>query len=125
MNATRRILGNVIIALLSECSESGLISDENHLTATNAIHHLKQEESYQLRAQEKHKGTNASTDKQIAISTVALPALEKAWDAWNQDDFVECISQLTLAIETDGTVPKVRRKREDSRGRRQVRQGKA
>lgn len=111
MNATRRLLGATVVSLLLECNESGTISDENHLTATNAISHLKQEESYQLRAQEKHAGKNDSTDKQIAICEVALPALEKAWAAWNNDDFVAVIGHITLAIETDGTVAKPKRQR--------------
>ena len=125
MNATRRLLGAAVVSLLIECNESGTISDESHLAATNAIKHLKAEEGYQLRAQEKHAGKNESTDKQIAICSVALPALEAAWDAWNNDDFDTVITNVRIAIETDGTVPKERKKREDRRGRSQVRKSKA
>lgn len=117
MNATRRILGATIVSLLLECNESGMISDENHLSATTAIHHMKDEESYQLRAQEKHAGKNDSTDKQIAICRAALPALEKAVDAWNHDEFVQVIEHIRFAIETDGTMPKARRQKA-TRGRR-------
>lgn len=111
MNATRRLFGATVISLLLECNESGSISDENHLTATNAISHMRQEEAYQLRAQEKHAGKNDSTDKQIAICRVALPALEAAWDAWNRDDFNKVIDHIRAAIETDGTAPKRQRRK--------------
>lgn len=111
MNAQRRISGSLLIALLVECHESGTISDESHLTATTALQTMRRDEQWQLNMQEKHAGSNESTDKQIAICKVALPALEKAVDAWNNDDFDEVIKMVTLAVETDGTPPKATRKR--------------
>lgn len=106
MNSQRRVSGNLLIALLMECNESGTISDENHEVATKALKTMQQDERWQLNSQEKHAGKNDSTDKQIAICHVALPALTEAIDAWNEDDFVTVIEKVKLAINTDGTAPK-------------------
>lgn len=112
MNADRRMIGQVCIALLHECNETGLIADASHLAVTDALKHLQQAEYWQLKNQERHEGKNATTDDQLAICRVALPALEAAVKAWNQDDFDEVITQLSLAITTDGKPPrKSRRKR--------------
>lgn len=112
MNADRRMIGQVCIALLHECNEIGLIADASHVAVTDALKHLQQAEYWQLKNQERHEGKNATTDDQLAICRVALPALEAAITAWNQDDFGEVITQLSLAITTDGKRPrKSRRKR--------------
>lgn len=125
MNADRRIVGKVVVELLNEGHTHGEISDQAHEVIGETLVHLQKQEYHQLRAQEKFEGKNASTDKQIAICRVALPALEAAVAAYNSDDFMECVVKVKLSIETDGTVPKVRRKREDRRGRSQVRKSKA
>lgn len=111
MNSQRRVSGSLLIALLLECNASGTISDENHQVATKALKSMQQDERWQLNSQEKHAGKNDSTDKQIAICHVALPALTEALDAWEEDDFVLVIQKVKLAIETDGTVPKPTRAR--------------
>ncbi|QWY84501.1 hypothetical protein SEA_CAPTAINREX_56 [Microbacterium phage CaptainRex] len=110
MNADRRIAGKVVIELLNEGSINGEISDQAHAVIGETLAHMQKQEYHQLRAQEKFEGKNASTDKQIAICRVALPALETALHAYNSDDFQECITGVKLAIETDGTVPKPKRK---------------
>lgn len=106
MNEDRRQVGKLVIALLQEGSSSGEISDESHEALGEALAHLNRQEFHQLRAQEKYEGKNASTDKQIAICRVAGPALEHALEAYNSDNFAAVMQQLTLAIETDGTVPR-------------------
>lgn len=111
MNADRRMLGRVIVSLLVECHTIGLINDESHMTVTEALTHLQQAEYWQLKNQEKHEGKNASTDSQLRICRVALPALEAARHAWDQDDFTTVMTQVELAISTDGTVPKPIRKK--------------
>lgn len=105
MNTDRRKACEVTIALLVECHHIGLISDESHLAITDTLKHLQQQEFWQLRNQEKHEGKNASTDTQLAICRVALPALDAAIVAWNADDFEEVIRQLTLAASTNGKAP--------------------
>lgn len=110
MNADRRIVGKVLIELLVEGDHHGSISDQAHALIGETLLHLQKSEYHQLRAQEKFEGKNASTDKQIAICRVALPALEAAVQAYNGDDFVQCITEVKLAIETDGTVAKPKRK---------------
>ena len=106
MNADRRIAGKVLIELLNEGSINGEISDEAHQVIGETLVHMQKSEYHQLRTQEKHEGKNTSTDKQIAICRVALPALEQAVHAYNSDDFQECVIKVKLAIETDGTPPK-------------------
>lgn len=103
MNVDRRATALVCIALLHECSEIGLISDASHVALTDTVKSMQQAEYWQLRNQEKHAGKNEPTDKQIAICKVALPALEAAVKALSEDDFMEVLDQLTLAVTTDGT----------------------
>lgn len=111
MNENRRHTGHITIALLLECNHSGTISDEAHTAITNALTHMHREEFHQEKAQSKHEGKNATTDKQLAICRVALPALEDAVAAWNKDDFGTVIRKLKVAITTDGTVPKAKPRR--------------
>lgn len=106
MNADRRTTAKVCIALLHECSEIGLISDGSHVALTDALKALQTAEYWQLKNQEKHEGKNDPTDKQIAISRIALPALEAANLALAKDNFDEVLKQLTIAVDTDGTQPK-------------------
>lgn len=111
MNADRRMIGQVCISLLHECNEIGLIADASHVAVTDALKHLQQAEYWQLKNQERHEGKNASTDAQLAVCRVALPALEAAVAAWNKDDFSEVIDQLNVAITTDGKKPRKSRKK--------------
>jgi len=111
VNENRRHTGHITIALLMECNHNGIIGDEAHLAITNALVHMQREEFHQEKAQSKHEGKNVTTDKQIAICRVALPALEDAVAAWNKDDFGTVIKKLQLAITTDGTAPKPKTRR--------------
>jgi len=69
----------------------------------NALQVMKQEEYWSLRNQSKHAGKNPSTDVQIAISEVALPALEAAVQSISEDDYNGVLDHLNLAVTTDGT----------------------
>lgn len=111
MNADRRVAGRVVVELLNEGSINGEISDQAHTVIGETLTHLQKAEYHQLRAQEKHEGKNDSTDKQIAICRVSLPALEAAVRAYEDDDFQGCLTQVKLAVETDGTVPEPKRRR--------------
>lgn len=111
MNADRRQIGRVCIALLMECNHNGLIADESHVAISESLVHMQTAEYWQLKNQEKFEGKNVSTDKQLAVCRVALPALEAALKAWNRDDFEETIKQVHLAITTDGTGAKKTRKK--------------
>lgn len=110
MNASRRQTGQITIALLLECANSGTIGDEAHLAITDTLVHLQREEFHQLRAQEKYEHTSTSNATQVAICRVALPALEAAVDAWNRDDFDTVIDQLKIAITADGKPKKPTRR---------------
>lgn len=99
-------MGKIVIALLKEGSDAGEVSDETHEVLGETLGHMQRQEYHQLRAQEKFEGKNASTDKQIAICRVALPALEEAVTAYNNDDYISVIEGVKLAVETDGTPPR-------------------
>lgn len=105
MNADRRVTAQVCIALLEECNHTGLIGDSTHLVLTDAIKSLTNAEYWQLKNQERHEGKNASTDTQLAICRVALPALESAKAAWDNDDFDAVIMHLKTAVTTNGKKP--------------------
>ncbi|AXQ52920.1 hypothetical protein SEA_NEFERTHENA_57 [Microbacterium phage Neferthena] len=116
MNADRRMAGRVLVELLNEGSINGEISDQAHEVIGETLAHLQKGEYHQLRSQEKYDGTSPSNTKQVAICRVALPALEAAMHAYNSDDFGECITQVTIAIETDGTPPKKERRKRRGNG---------
>jgi len=109
MNQDRRMVGKVLIELLTEGSINGEISDKAHEVIGETLAHLHKSEYHQLRTQEKYEGKNTSTDKQVAICRIAMPALESALRAYNSDDFQECVTQVKLATETDGIPPRVKR----------------
>lgn len=113
MNADRRSSALVCVALIEECAESGTMSDSTHNALCGSVKAMKAAEYWSLRNQEKHEGANERTDTSIAISRVALPALEKAADELCKEDpdYILVIDQLRLAATTDGTVPKKRRAR--------------
>jgi hypothetical protein len=110
LNVDRRATAQVCIALLKECNEIGLISDASHVALTETLTTMRSQEFWQLRNQERHEGKNEPTDKQIAIARIALVALESAVEALAKDEFEEVIAQLTLAVTTDGTPAKKKRR---------------
>lgn len=105
MNGDRRHIGKVCVALLHEGHANEIIHDSSHVALVEAVKHLQNQEFWQLKTQSKHEGKNASTDTQLAICKIALPALELAVAALETDDYAAAITHITLAIETDGTVP--------------------
>jgi hypothetical protein len=109
LNADRRSTGQVCIELLKECSYHGEMSEASHAALVEAVKLMKQAEFWSLRRQEPHEGKNASTDAGIAISRVALPALENAARALADEEYDTVVEALTLAITTDGTTPPKRR----------------
>lgn len=82
------------------------MSEASHVALTAAVKHLQFQEYWQIKNQEKHAGSNPSTDKQISISRVALPALELAVEALVNEDYNTVLDQLVLASTTDGEVAK-------------------
>jgi len=87
---------------MKECAETGWISEASHVALLGAVAAMKSAEYWSLRNQSRHEGRNATTDEQIAVSRVALPALELAHIALAEEDYDMAIDQLTLAITTDG-----------------------
>lgn len=112
MNKDRRVIAQICIELLKECNETGLINDDSHVALTDAVKHLTAQEFWQIKNQERHEGKNATTDSQLSICRVALPALEQAARELGktEPDYTAVIDHLHLAITTDGTVPSKRRK---------------
>ena len=106
MNADRRASCQVCIELIKECSLIGEMSDASHKALEEVINGMKKAEYWSLRNQSKHEGRNPSTDQQIAVSRVALPALEAAATALANEDYTEVVDQLMLAVTTDGKVLK-------------------
>lgn len=102
MNKDRRSTAQVCIELLKECALVGEISDTSHEAVAEAIKLMKSAEYWSLRNQEPHEGRNEATDQGIAVSRVALPALESAAKALEEDDYDTVIEMLELAITTEG-----------------------
>lgn len=97
--------------LLKMAIEVGEISDEAHRKLAQAVEHCKTAEEWQLKSQLKHAGKNTSTDTQIAIAKVALPALEEAVLALSSDDYQAVLDGLELAVTTDGKAPARKRRK--------------
>lgn len=110
LNVDRRAAAKVCIELIKECSEIGEMSETSHGVLAETLKVLQAQEYWQLKNQERHEGKNDPTDKQIAISRVALPALEAAAKALDAEDYNEVLTQLELAVSTEGK-PVRRRKR--------------
>jgi hypothetical protein len=110
VNGDRRATGQVCIELIKECAEIGEMSEASHTALTNALRSMVQAEYWSLRNQLPHLGKNPSTDQGIAVSQVALPALEAASAALAADDYDTLVDQLQLAITTDGAKPKRKKK---------------
>jgi hypothetical protein len=111
MNKDRRVTGQVCIELMKECAEWGEMSEASYASLLEAVGTMHQGEYWSLRNQERHEGKNESTDAQIAISRVALPALDAALKALRSEDYDTAIDQLTLAITTEGAISKKRSKK--------------
>ena len=112
MNSERRHLAHVCIQLVKVGSLREEISDEAHDALVAAVKAMRQAETWSLRNQERHEGKNKTTDTSIAVSRVALPALERADSALAEGDYLQVIKQLRIAATTDGSepVPKKRRR---------------
>lgn len=105
MNSDRRVTARVIIELLKECSMIGEMQQASYDMIREALESMRVAEYYQHKRQLKYAGKNESTDTQIRICEVALPALERAEKALEQDDFDKVITLLEKAINADGTKP--------------------
>jgi hypothetical protein len=105
LNVDRRGQAQLCIELMKECNTWGEISQASYDALVASVTAMKNAEYWSLRRQEPHAGKNESTDKQIAVSRVALPALEAALEALKTDDFNMAIEQLTLAVTTEGEAP--------------------
>ena len=112
MNTERRHLATLCIHLIEVGSRRGELSDSAHASLVAAVKSMRQTESWSLRNQERHEGKNKTTDTSIAVSRVALPALERADSALAEGDYLQVIKQLRIAATTDGSepVPKKRRR---------------
>lgn len=97
MNADRRATAAVCIALINEGIEAGELRGESHVALEHALKTMRQNEFWSLKSQSAHAGSNASTDGSIAISKVALPALEAAESALVKGDYVAVAEKLDLA----------------------------
>jgi len=95
----------VCIQLVAEGAARGELSDDAHEVLEKAVKAMRQAESWSLRNQERHAGKNQTTDTSIAISRVALPALERADAALAVGDYGQVIRQLNIAATTDGQKP--------------------
>ncbi len=111
MNNDRRITARVIIELLKECSMIGEMQQASYDMISEALESMRVTEYYQHKRQLKYAGKNESTDTQIRICEVALPALEKAQKALEKDDFDQVVTLLQKAVDADGAKPTKRKVR--------------
>ena len=110
MNKDRRATARICIELIKECAEIGEMRDASHEALVEALKTMQAAEYWSLRNQAKHEGSNDSTDAQIAVSRVALPALEDAVRYVQEEDYNAVIDSLELAITTKGAPARTSRK---------------
>ena len=101
MNKDRRATIQVCIELIRECAEIGEMSEASHTALGNALQQMVAGEYWSLRNMSKHEGKNESTDQQIAIAKVALPALEGAVQALAEEDYDKVLRLLRRAVKED------------------------
>lgn len=102
MNKDRRATAQVCVELIKECAAVGEMSEASHVALADALKTMQAGEYWSLRNMSKHAGRNESTDAQIAVSEVALPAIEEAVVALEAEDYNTVIDLLSLAITTEG-----------------------
>lgn len=105
VNKERRATARLCIELIKECAEIGEMREASHEALVEAVKLLRASEYWGLHNSLKHEGENPATDKNIAVSRVALPALDAATVALEEGDYNDVIDQLTLVVTTDGGTP--------------------
>lgn len=98
----------VLVELLEAYQEIGVISQQTYDVLGDAAKLMQKEEYWSLRNMSKHVDKNDSTRTQVAIAEVALPLLEKAVQAWEDEDFQGMATCLQNAADAQ---PKTVRKK--------------
>lgn len=101
MNAGRRTMIKVCVDLIELCLENGVMNESTYVALGEAAALMKKEEYWSLRNMSKHADKNDSTARQVAISELALPLLEKAVLAWQEEDLQDMATHLRNAGEAE------------------------
>ena len=101
MNSSRRTTINLCVELVDLCLESGSMTEQTYQAIGEAAQMIQKEEYWSLRNMSKHADKNESTAKQVAISEIALPHLEKAVELWKEEDLHEMSVLLKKARDAE------------------------
>lgn len=99
MNAGRRAFIAVSLELIEHCLDKGSMTEDAYVALGDAVKLMQKEEYWSLRNMTKHVDKNDSTRTQVAIAEVALPMLEKAVKAWEDEDLQSMATYLRKAAE--------------------------
>lgn len=89
------------VDLIEMCLESGSMNESTYVALGEAAALMKKEEYWSLRNMSKHADKNDSTARQVIISELALPLLEKAVLAWQEEDLQDMATYLQQAGEAE------------------------
>lgn len=87
------------------------MSEDTYVALGEAAKLMQKEEYWSLRNMSKHADKNDSTALQVAISEVALPLLEQAVKAWEDED-IHLMSELMDAAAKAEPAPKKKSKKD-------------
>lgn len=99
MNAGRRTTIKLCVELINLSVDSGSMTEDAYVALGDAAKLMQKEEYWSLRNMSKHVDKNDSTRTQVAIAEVALPLLEKAVQAWEDEDLQSMATHLQNAAD--------------------------
>lgn len=101
MNAGRRAFIALALELIDHCLEKGSMTEDAYNALGDAAKLMQKEEYWSMRNMTRHVDKNDSTAKQVAIAEVALPLLEKAVQAWQDEELEDMATYLRAAAEAN------------------------
>lgn len=110
MNTERRVTITLCVALIDECRANEEISETSYTALGESIKLMQKAEYWSLRNMSKHVDKNDSTARQVAIAEVSLPLIEKAAEAWAEEDLDAVAKLLLKARDAAPVEPKKKRK---------------
>ena len=116
MNAGRRAFIKLALELIEHCLDKGSMTEDGYVALGEAAKLMQKEEYWSLRNMTKHADKNDSTARQVAISEVALPALEAAVKAWEDEELEDMATHLRAAMNAEP--PKKRSRKNLGKSRR-------
>lgn len=94
------------------------MTEDAYVALGDAVKLMQKEEYWSLRNMTRHAEKNESTARQVAIAEIALPLLEKAVKAWEDEELEDMATHLRAAAEAEPQTVKKKSKKDLAKSRR-------